>query len=376
MGKTRQRDLPPKQKVEERKHLKEYKEMLSHSKATEKARRQQAEQKRAQKEHAAAQALSAWEKDILPNWKAVLRNDKLREVWWSGTMPPRHRARLWQGCIGNGLALGKASYNRALALVQTLRTAGIFPQEVFDAIELDIESTLPQTKLFQATGPLHADLRDLLLAQSVFWSTTPSYAPGTAQLAGILLISMPAQEAFLCLVNLINKSLLKTFYRGTKDDIEAYYRVFSTLLADKMPKVYRNFVSHDVRPSLYLTPWLVTLYIKHLGFETSTRIMDVFVLEGDQFLFRLALALLQILEGRLFNPDHEELAELFRGEDRGARAIVAREHQKQESDVEPWEVYELLGATEEAVFETIKAMEWKEATFHRLLTRELPDADA
>lgn len=81
--------------------------MLNHSKATEKSRRQQAEQKRAEKEKAAAQALSAWEKDILPNWKAVLRDDKLREVWWSGTMPPRHRARLWQGCIGNGLALGK-----------------------------------------------------------------------------------------------------------------------------------------------------------------------------------------------------------------------------------------------------------------------------
>lgn len=104
--------------------------------------------------------------------------------------------------------------------------------------------------------------------------------------------------------------------------------------------------------------------------------MDVFVLEGDQFLFRLALSLLQILEGRLFNPDHEELAELFRGDDRGARAIVAREQGKEESEVQPWEVYELLGATEEAVFETVKALDWKEATFQRLLIRELPDADA
>ena len=88
------------------------------------------------------------------------------------------------------------------------------------------------------------------------------------------------------------------------------------------------------------------------------------------------MALLHLLDARLFNPDHGELAELFRGEDRGARAIVAREHSKSENAVEPWEVYELLGANEEAVFQAIKAMEWKEATFHRLLTRELPDADA
>jgi hypothetical protein len=102
----------------------------------------------------------------------------------------------------------------------------------------------------------------------------------------------------------------------------------------------------------------------------------VFVLEGDQFLYRTALALLQILEARLFNPDHGELAELFRGEDRGGRAIIAREHAKSEDMVKPWEVYECLGATEDALFRVIQDMEWKEATFQRLLTRELPDPDA
>lgn len=161
-------------------------------------------------------------------------------------------------------------------------------------------------------------------------------------------------------------------------------------------QIYRNFVAHGIRPSIYLTPWITTLFSKHLGFETATRVWDVFVLEGDQFLYRLALAILQILEARLFNPDHEELSQLFKGEDRGARAIVAREnnhhHQHQqlhsngfnttgkerddESQVEPWQVYEVLGAHEDAVFEVVRSMEWKEATFHRLLTRELPDADA
>lgn len=102
----------------------------------------------------------------------------------------------------------------------------------------------------------------------------------------------------------------------------------------------------------------------------------MFVLEGDQFLYRTALALLQILEARLFNPDHGELAELFRGEDRGGKAIIAREHAKSEDMVKPWEVYECLGATEDALFTVIQDMEWKEATFQRLLTRELPDPDA
>lgn len=143
-----------------------------------------------------------------------------------------------------------------------------------------------------------------------------------------------------------------------------------------MPKVYRNFVAHDIRPSLYLQDWLTTLFSRHLGLETVTRVWDIYVLEGDQFLYRFALGLLQILEARLFNPDHAQLTELCRGEDKGAKVIVAREQNKPEEEVMAWEVYEEMGATEEPIFEVVKAMEWKEATFQRLLTRELPDADA
>ena len=137
--------------------------------------------------------------------------------------------------------------------------------------------------------------------------------------------------------------------------------------------MYRNFVAHDIRASLYLRPWLVTAFVQFLGFETATRIWDIFVLEGDQFLFRLALAILQIFEARLFNPDHAELADLFSGADKGARAIVARDTGLPEEQVLPWEVYELIGAHEDELFAVMNTMEWKEATFQRLLLRELPD---
>lgn len=81
--------------------------------------------------------------------------------------------------------------------------------------------TLPQTKLFQAGQPLHADLRDLVYAHAVFWKDKPLHANGIANLAAMLLVSMPVQDAFLCLVNLVNKSLLKTFYAGSPDDVRS-----------------------------------------------------------------------------------------------------------------------------------------------------------
>jgi hypothetical protein len=97
--------------------MKAYEDMLVVSRAAEKKRQAVLALKIQEKEHLADQALPTWDKQILPNWKAVLRDEKLRKVWWSGTMPPRHRARFWQGCIGNGLALSKGKFTSRHAFI-------------------------------------------------------------------------------------------------------------------------------------------------------------------------------------------------------------------------------------------------------------------
>lgn len=53
------------------------------------------------------------------------------------------------------------------------------------------------------------------------------------------------------------------------------------------------------------------LFLNHLPLEACARIWDVLLLEGDSFLFRAALAILAVLEPRLFFPDRQELLELL-----------------------------------------------------------------
>lgn len=76
--------------------------------------------------------------------------------------------------------------------------------------------------------------------------------------------------------------------------------------------VYFNFKQHQVSPSEYLRDWIVPLFLDHLPFEACARLWDVIVLEGDAFLYRASLAMLAILESRLFFPDKQELLELLR----------------------------------------------------------------
>jgi hypothetical protein len=116
--------------------------------------------------------------------------------------------------------------------------------------------------------------------------------------------------------------------------------------------------------------------------------------------------LLQILEPRLFNPNLEELAAVFEGNDRGAVAVVRREkgllapdgHAIEEKDggirvevedvcvsssflslpfrTDPSSVYSYveMGVTEDRLFAQLQAMDWKEELWARLIERESPEA--
>ena len=76
--------------------------------------------------------------------------------------------------------------------------------------------------------------------------------------------------------------------------------------------VYFNFKQHQLSPSAYLPDWFIPLFLDHLPFEACARIWDILLLEGDSFLYRAALAILAVLEPRLFFPDRKELLELLR----------------------------------------------------------------
>lgn len=273
-----------------------------------------------------------------------------------------------------------AAFLKSVALAKSLMNSNPprFPADVIAGIDADIAITLPKLKLFQEGRPMHNDLRQILLAWAVFWRERPFYPKGSSFTAALFLMNMPPQDAFLSLVNISRKSCLSYFYNNKKAEIEAFYRIFDTLLADAMPKVFRNFQERRIRPSLYLRPWITTVYIAFLPVELATRIMDVFVLEGDSFLFRVALALLQTLEARLFNPDADELKAVFTGEDKGARAIVVRNTlsiygERTILEVTPDEAYEEMGCVDDMVFGKLMEQSWNEALWERLVSRELPD---
>ena len=78
-------------------------------------------------------------------------------------------------CVGNGLAVGKASYGNCLKKAKGALEKGTFSTEIREAIEQDVKETMPMLKLFQEGGAMHDDLKDLLFAYSVFGDGEPRY---------------------------------------------------------------------------------------------------------------------------------------------------------------------------------------------------------
>ncbi|KAH9858360.1 RabGAP/TBC [Lenzites betulinus] len=373
ISKTRPPYLPPKPRTEDRKHQHDWEEMMKHSRAAEEKRRRALQERRLARERRLEESIEIWEREIIPDWTVVNRNSALRRLWWEG-IPTKLRAPLWQAAVGNALALSKDSYKTCSARAKRALASGSFPTTVLSLLEEDIRTTLPSIHLFNPErGPMYQDLRDMLCAWVVARSDEGlGYVVGIAKIAAMMLLNMPAAQGFVVLRNLLERHCLRSFYGGmsSRDDVEAYYRIFDTLLADGMPKIYFNFKQHHVSPAAYLPDWLVPLFLDHLPFEACARVWDVVMLEGDAFLYRAALAILGVLEPRLFFPDKKELLELLRGENKAALEAAKREGRPLNNGK-----YEMYGVDEENLWERIDSMDewWRESTWKRLIERELPD---
>ena len=179
LSRTRPSWLPPKDPAEEKRHLKEYQKMMAQSLVAERRRDADKRVRSECRDTAADSLMQLWEDDILPRWDQAIRERRTRELWWRG-VAPRSRGIVWPKAIGNDLGLSEKSYKAALGRALEARTRseagnGTVDDERcvgwFGAISRDIEErTWGDLRIFQAGGPLHQSLVDVLSAYAMYRS--------------------------------------------------------------------------------------------------------------------------------------------------------------------------------------------------------------
>jgi len=63
-----------------------------------------------------------------------------------------------------------------------------------------------------------------------------------------------------------------------------------------MPELFNHFNALDLTSDLYLIDWMVTLFSKNMDCEIASRIWDNFLLDGEIFAIKTALAILKYFE--------------------------------------------------------------------------------
>ncbi|KAJ5902254.1 hypothetical protein N7495_002782 [Penicillium taxi] len=315
LTRTRPSWLPPKDQSEERKHLRQYKQMMEQSREAEKRKAARAASEQCAKDTTRAALQNIWDDVISPNWDRAMRQPRTRELWWRG-IPARSRGSTWARAIGNELELTDETFTKALQRAKQLRSKTDAESEsnkrmleCFDAIDVDAEHAFPDLNLFGKGGPLRDILIDVLQAYSMYRSDV-GYVHGLHTIAALLVLQFPTpSSAFLAMANVLNRPLPVAFLTWDRGAMARTYSLASDTLRYKFGRL-----ADHLQQTLLLSdeeiwePIFQSLLTNGLDLERVSRVWDCWVFEGDRIMIRAAVAVLGCLQVQLLSfsqPDDE-----------------------------------------------------------------------
>ncbi|CAK6961133.1 TBC1 domain family member 10A-like [Scomber scombrus] len=165
-----------------------------------------------------------------------------------------------------------------------------------DIIEKDLHRQFPFHEMFAARGGHgQQDLFRILKAYTVY-RPDEGYCQAQAPVAAVLLMHMPAEQAFWCLVQICEK-YLPGYYSAGLEAIQLDGEIFFSLLRRTCPMAYRHLKKFKIDPILYMTEWFMCIFSRTLPWSSVLRVWDMFFCEGVKIVFRVGLVLLKQMLG-------------------------------------------------------------------------------
>ncbi|XP_028913947.1 TBC1 domain family member 10B [Ornithorhynchus anatinus] len=201
-------------------------------------------------------------------------------------IPSSLRAKAWQ-LLSNSQEL----LEQNLGKFEELERAPGDPKWL-DVIEKDLHRQFPFHEMFAARGGHgQQDLYRILKAYTIY-RPDEGYCQAQAPVAAVLLMHMPAEQAFWCLVQICDK-YLPGYYSAGLEAIQLDGEIFFALLRRASPLAHRHLRRQRIDPVLYMTEWFMCIFARTLPWASVLRVWDMFFCEGVKIIFRVALVLLR-----------------------------------------------------------------------------------
>ncbi|KAL2077849.1 hypothetical protein ACEWY4_027353 [Coilia grayii] len=229
---------------------------------------------------------------IISNWDDVSqrRSSKVKGQCQKG-IPASLRAKCWPLLCG---AMKRMSQNMKLYKILDESPA---LQSWVDVIERDTDRQFPFHEMFLSKDG-HGQ-RELFRVLKVYTQFRPEegYCQAQGPVAAVLLMNMPAEEAFWCLVQ-ISELYLPGYYSPLLEGVLFDAAMLPWVLKRACPAAHRHLQRQGVEPLMFATDWLMCLYTRHLPFNTLLRVWDLFFCYGVRVLFQVAVVLVRRVLGR------------------------------------------------------------------------------
>ena len=122
---------------------------------------------------------------------------------------------------------------------------------------------------------------------------------------------MPEEDTFAVLVKIMQDYRMREMFKPSMAELGLCMYQLDTLVQEHIPDLYVHFQSQAIHTNLYASSWFLTLFTTSLPLVLSCRVMDCFLSEGMEVIFRIALALLTMGKDELLLQDMEGVIKYF-----------------------------------------------------------------
>ncbi|XP_015930065.1 rab GTPase-activating protein 1 [Parasteatoda tepidariorum] len=247
--------------------------------------------------------LEGWA-EVLQRWRQNLkqRPKQLTPLVKRG-IPEALRGEVWQllaGCIDDR------------QIVDTYKNLISKESSCGSVIQRDINRTFPAHEYFKTSGGIGQDsLYKICKAYSVY-DPEIGYCQGQSFLAAALLLHIPEEQAFSILVKIMFEYGLRNFFKNGFEELHLRLYQLEKLIEDNIPELYAHFTDLGIEMHMFASQWFLTLYTSKFPLIVVFYILDIFLLDGIETLFQVALALLTLSRKDLLALDFEGILKYFR----------------------------------------------------------------
>lgn len=147
-------------------------------------------------------------------------------------------------------------------------------------ITRDLSRTFPMHEFFKTSSGAGQDsLFNIMKAYSLYDSEV-GYCQGLSFIGGSLLMHMPEEQAFACMVHLLHTCQLRKLYTPRMELLQLCLYQFDRLVEENLPKVHNHLFEMGIRSTMYASQWFLTLFSYRFPLDFVFRILDLLFAVG------------------------------------------------------------------------------------------------